>query len=208
MGCSARRLGFAARPAGQHRSPEQLEGVLPRAAQEAGDAPEDAQGLDRARGLDPAEVLRLPAELVEDPRTASFAAGSLPQMNIVGGPPGSCGSTMSEAPTELKALTKRTSSNSSCRRSMSDCSRLVKKPRTPLAGGFVGDRIRDVDHDLAREVLRVHGAQCGRRRGALDAQDHEVGPPPPRPSRHDAGLGCSVAQASSCVGSRVPRATS
>ena len=48
------------------RSPlQELERVRPRVPQEPGDAPEDAERLDRARGLRRAHVLRLPAERVE-----------------------------------------------------------------------------------------------------------------------------------------------
>ena len=37
-------------------------------------------------------------------------------------------------PTELNALTNRTSANSRCMRSIDDCSRLVKNPSTPFVG--------------------------------------------------------------------------
>src|SRR6185503_3383379 len=45
--------------------PQQLEGVGPLVAQEAGDAPEDAERLDGARGLHAAHVAGLVAELGE-----------------------------------------------------------------------------------------------------------------------------------------------
>src|SRR5687768_16871587 len=48
-------------------SPQQLERVDPVLAQEAGDAPQDAQGLDRPRCLDESHIRGLPTELVEKP---------------------------------------------------------------------------------------------------------------------------------------------
>src|SRR3954447_16832455 len=61
--------------AAERRSPpQQLEGVRPLVAQEARDAPEDAEGLDGARRLGGPHVRGLPAELVEDARRVSLGA--------------------------------------------------------------------------------------------------------------------------------------
>ena len=64
-----------------------------------------------------------------------MATSSLPQMNIVGGPPGKTGFTMNALPTQENTFTKRASGACLCRRSMSDSSRSVKNRRTPFCGG-------------------------------------------------------------------------
>src|ERR1700691_971878 len=69
------------------------------------------------------------------PRTVALALSSLPQMNMVGLPPGNCGSTIAAVPTELKALTRCAPGNALCNCSSSDWSRLVKNFNTPFCGG-------------------------------------------------------------------------
>src|SRR5689334_13771174 len=59
------RLGTSrVRPA--RELPQHLERVRPAPSLEAGDAPEDAERLDRPRRLDRAQVFDLPAEALED----------------------------------------------------------------------------------------------------------------------------------------------
>ena len=70
-----------------------------------------------------------------------MASSSLPQMNIVGVPPLNVGFTMRAWPTELKAFTKRTRSNSRWRRSINDSSRVVKnrKTREPVKSAYLDE---------------------------------------------------------------------
>ena len=56
-------------------------------------------------------------------------------MNIVGGPPSSFGSTINALPTQEKAFTKRASGARSWSCSISDRSRVVKNRSTPFTGG-------------------------------------------------------------------------
>src|SRR5436309_15222894 len=60
-----RRGGFSALFIGSRL--QQLERVRPFAAEKSGNAPEDAERLDRARRFDGAHVGRLPSELSENP---------------------------------------------------------------------------------------------------------------------------------------------
>src|SRR5208282_4458354 len=63
----ARRKGASRRLTPQSRLAQQLEGVRrPVAFTDAGDAPQHAQRFDRARRLDRAHVLGVPAELITD----------------------------------------------------------------------------------------------------------------------------------------------
>jgi len=72
---------------------------------------------------------------VSGSRGRSFAPASLPQMNIVGGPPGSFGWIMNALPTQENAFTKCASFARRCSRSISESSRPVKKRSTPFSGG-------------------------------------------------------------------------
>src|SRR5438105_2603129 len=56
---------------------QHLEGVRPVVPEEARDAPEHAERLDRAGRLDAAHVLRLPAELGEDRRDLDLGRGAV-----------------------------------------------------------------------------------------------------------------------------------
>ena len=99
---------------------QQLERVRPAGAAEAGDAPEDAQRLDRARGLDRAPSSVSKPNCLRIVETVCFAGSLFPQMNIVGGPPGSIGLTISAFPTHENALTKFAAGASRCSRSISE----------------------------------------------------------------------------------------
>ena len=75
--------------------------------QKPGNAPQDAQRLDRARAFDSAHVGDVEPELIAGcVVTSLFAPSSLPQMNIVGFSPLKSGLTMNALPTQLNAFTK------------------------------------------------------------------------------------------------------
>src|SRR5207244_4103584 len=108
-------------------------------------APEDApRGMEFLYSLDRLNVAtsRAPTSEMSQPNsfridfTSSLAPAWLPQMNIVGGPPGSAGSTMKALPTHENALTNRASGARRCSFSISESSRVVKKWSTPWTGGW------------------------------------------------------------------------
>src|SRR5512143_490707 len=64
--------------------------------------------------------------------TVALASASLPQMNMSGGPPGSCGSTMSELPTILNAFTTLAAGSQRCTCSPAESFH----PRSRAGGAF------------------------------------------------------------------------
>src|SRR6187397_3221403 len=102
-----------------------------------------------------------------------LAFWSLPQMNIVGGPPFSTGFTMSAFPTELNAFTNRAEGYSRCSRSISESSRGAK-PKRPMVRRGIGDWICRVDDDLAVEIRRARQAQRRGRSRSLHGKDEDL----------------------------------
>jgi hypothetical protein len=106
--------------------------------------------------------------------TARFASASLPQKNIVGGPPGNFGSIMTALPTELNALTNRAPGTCFCSRSISESPGPVKNCRTPSTGGASAIGLV-VDDDLAVEMFGAGKAQRLFGGGPLHGKDDDVG---------------------------------
>src|SRR5690348_16879097 len=80
---SASRKACGGRWSGTARTPpellrQHLKGMVPLVSQESGEAPEDAEGLDRARCGETTAIERLPAELRDDIRDLLLRAGVVP----------------------------------------------------------------------------------------------------------------------------------
>ena len=87
---------------------QHLERVRPLVVEKAGDAPEDAKRLDRARRKGAAQIERFPTELIEDARHELLGGGGVAADEHGGAPGRVVGFTMRALPTELNAFTKRT----------------------------------------------------------------------------------------------------
>src|SRR2546426_2758481 len=153
---------------------QQLESVCPVIAQKAGDAPEDAQRLDRAGRLDLPHVGRLPAELLEDSghrllRPFVIAAyehgGPAPlelRVDHEGGAHGIEGLDEFRArELALQPLYQRLVETG-------------EDSQHAVHGGRIGDGIRRIDDRFARQARGARRAQGLRARRALDRQDHQT----------------------------------